>query len=210
MLYMATIQVNPRWLIFGGIIIAIGAILIFNFVKRDKPSPNTPQKLPPAPPVPEQHTVPEPEPQPIPSPEDETITKGIKPMIKHLNGSMNALQEIIEGEDTDSADIVFMNLSQIIEAHGNEMLKSWFSSFAGDRKHWDSSLYQEKAAKFFQIMVLCGIKRFDETKYKWDDISALRYRRLSKIDVGETFEVLTPCWYYDGLIFEQGLIRAKQ
>ena len=207
MLYLTTIQVNPLWLIFGGIIIAVGAILIFNFVKRDKTSP------PPTPKLQPDHPKPEPprqktESEPVLSSEDEKIIKEIKPMIKHLTGSMNALQGIIQGEDTDSADIVFINISQIIKAHGSEMLKSWFSSFAGDRNEWDTTLYKDKAKKMFQILEWCGVTKFDETKFEWNDISKLRYRRLSKIEAGQTFEVLAPCWYYDGLIFEQGIIRA--
>lgn len=197
---MATVSIHPLLIIAGVIIIAGGAIFAIKLVRSSKPAP-----------------IPEPKPEESdseqrssPSTVDKRIIEEVKPMIKHLSGSMNALQGIVEGEDTETADVVFVNLSQIIESHGSDMLKSWFSSFSDDRKQWDLTLYKDKAAKMFQILIWCGIKRFDETKYKWDDISALRYRRLSKIDVGETFEVLTPCWYYDGLIFEQGFVRAKQ
>lgn len=140
---------------------------------------------------------------------NEKIIEAIKLMIVHLSGSMAALSEVMEEGETQSANVVFTNISHAISNHGSEALKSWFDTFAGDRQHWNSILYKQKATEMFRLLIHCGVKKYEETKFVWDDLSALRYRRMTKVEKGQRFKVMAPCWYYDGLIFEQGFVKAE-
>ena len=85
--------------------------------------------------------------------------------------------------------------------------KSWFSSFTDARKGWDAELYRSKAVKILSLLKQCGIQQSTELKLTWNENAAKHYRQLTKIEVGDVCEVLSPCWIYKNEVFEQGLVR---
>lgn len=135
------------------------------------------------------------------------ITSQMTMMLKYFNGDMGALLSIVNDPVIEEGSVVFENIGLTIDSHGGELLKSWFSTYTNDRNTWDSILYKDKAAKLLDMLKQCGIQPSTELKVTWDENTAKHYRRLTKIEVGDVCEVLSPCWIYEDKIFEQGLVK---
>jgi hypothetical protein len=139
---------------------------------------------------------------------DASVIENIKPIIKRFRGSMNALYEIANSKNDDgSENIVFENIYQTIESHGNDDLKRWFSLFQEGRDTWDSTKYKQKATYLLGLLSECGVKGINESQVEWDDVVAKHYRRFTNISSGQTCEVLAPYWIYDDDVFEQGVVK---
>ena len=138
---------------------------------------------------------------------DEEIISQMMKMLEYFNGDMGALFSVVSDPVPQIASVIFDNLDAVINSRGSEMLKSWFSSFTDARKGWDAELYRSKAVKILSLLKQCGIQQSTELKLTWNENAAKHYRQLTKIEVGDVCEVLSPCWIYKNEVFEQGLVR---
>lgn len=136
----------------------------------------------------------------------EIISQMMK-MLEYFNGDMGALFSVVSDPVPQIASVVFDNLDAVINSRGSEMLKLWFSSFTDARKLWDAELYRSKAVEILSLLKQCGIQQSTELKLTWNENAAKHYRQLTKIEVGDICEVLSPCWIYKNEVFEQGLVR---
>ena len=131
-------------------------------------------------------------------------------IIKHFSGCLNALSDVMDEEDKDSAEVTFRNVELIFDGHADNELKIWFNSFAGDRKSWTIDIYRNKAKDLKQILVDCGLKASTEKKLTWNSEAAKHYRRLMKVEEGQVCDVVAPCWIFKNQIFEQGLVKVSE
>lgn len=129
--------------------------------------------------------------------------------IKLFSGSMNALYDIIQDFDAESANFTFNNISKIIEYHTNENVKKWYYSFSKDRKQWDERLYKDKAKEILNLFETCGIHKSKESIIKWNEEYTKFYRRLSQIEDGQNCIVKAPYWIYQNDVYEKGLVDLK-
>lgn len=137
------------------------------------------------------------------------IKDEIKPIIKYFNGSMGALSIIKEDPNDSGRSEVFKTLEQIISVHGSDKLKSWLSDFTKDREQWTTAEYKAKATKLLDLLRQCGISSSNETEITWASDSSEKYRKFSKIEIGQKCVVLAPYWIYQGKVFELGLVKVK-
>lgn len=131
----------------------------------------------------------------------------MKMMLKYFSGSLNALERIRDYPNPVEGNIIFKNLQQTIDIHGSVSLQTWFSQFDKDRDAWDTVTYSEKAKQLLSYLLRCGLKKRDEDNCVWNKQSELSYSILGKLEYGQSFEVIDPCWEFEGKVFEKGLVK---
>ena len=119
---------------------------------------------------------------------DEEIISQMMKMLEYFNGDMGALFSVVSDPVPQIASVIFDNLDAVINSRGSEM-------------------YRSKAVKILSLLKQCGIQQSTELKLTWNENAAKHYRQLTKIEVGDVCEVLSPCWIYKNEVFEQGLVR---
>lgn len=193
MLLMTTNLINPLWCVIGCMVMVGVACIAYRYFN------------PPTPPIDNTKR--------IKSEKlingDNSLVEQLSPILKHFSGSMNALQDIITDADIVFANVTFENVCQIIDAHGNERVKQWFSVLSNDRNRWDKGLYKDRATEMLKLLKSCGISQSKERELQWNEEAAKRYRRLSKIETGQQCKVVAPYWIYENDIFEKGLVEPK-
>lgn len=195
MLFMASNSTNTPWLVLGGLAI-VGGVCIYLHIKKNKnkekpayENENANEKV-------------------VSSIQyDETIVGQMKSMMRFFSGTLNTLEDVVKEGDTNDSRVLFENLSQIISAHGGELLNKWFSDFANDRNTWDSALCKKKARMLYDMLRQCGVQKSTEIRLKWDAMAEEHYRKIDKIEYGDICEVLAPCWIYEKKVFEKGLVK---
>jgi hypothetical protein len=199
---MAQQSNNTLWYVLGGVIAGgIVGVLSYRFYQqRKKPEPPTGGgKASPTPPTLLTHSTP-----------PTGIAAEMLLMLKHFSGSMNSLLDITKDGSPEDSSVVFENLEQIINFHGSEKLKKWFSDFEKDRKAWTADSYQTKAAEMLTLLQSCGIQRSTQTTTVWGNESNKYYRKLTKdIAEGQACEVLLPYWTLGKEVFERGMVRKS-
>lgn len=188
MLLMTTNLISPLWYAVGGIAIAGIVYIIYRYCKPGDIKGTKSEKLINV---------------------DNFLVEQLSPKLKHFSGSMNALQDIITDTDIVFANVTFENISQIIDAHGSERVKEWFSVLSNDRNKWDKDLYKDRATEMLKLLRSCGISQSKERELQWNEEAAKRYRKLSKIEIGQQCKVVAPYWIYENNIFEKGLVEPK-
>lgn len=132
----------------------------------------------------------------------------VSPYIKKFATSIGALLPIIkDGNEDGMGKLAFDNLDLIISAINSPELKKEWDSFSKDRLNWDDAIYKDKAASFIDVLKNAGVEIVYEHKILWNDKSALRYRKFSKVEKGDECEVLSPFALYNGTVIEQGIVK---
>lgn len=146
---------------------------------------------------------------PAPTFDDEKLACHLKPIIKHFTGCLNPLHHIVEDHDTSGANVLFDNLLQITDAHGDEFISNWIMFFFEGKDNWSSSIYEQKASELICIVLKCGMIKVEDNDTIWNESKLTYYRILSEIEDGQEYCVIEPYWILNDEVFEKGLITAK-
>ncbi len=211
---MASHLPNPIWFVFGGLVTFGGIYALTRYLKKKQPVEKPIDHLAPQ----DDHVD-----NPAPTPqepqktnpdknetEDELVISDIIAIIKFFKGFMNPLLDISKESDAENANIVFDNLSQVIDGHGSPLLKDWFFNIEKDRKDWDETVYIEKAGQILKVFRKCGITPSAEIKVKWNEDTGKHYKKVGRIEQGEIADVVAPCWIYNNDLFEQGVVKCNK
>lgn len=141
----------------------------------------------------------------------EGIIEPLKMKIDNFAGNFSTLQNIADDNevDTNFAEMVFQNIANVFDIQYDNIIKTWFSSFANDRKTWDAELYKNKAALLIKLFTNCGITKSDETELEWNNKAGRRYNRMEEIEEGVKCQVIAPYWTLNGIVIEKGMVKAK-
>lgn len=131
--------------------------------------------------------------------------------VDNFAGNFSALQNIANDNevDTNFAKMVFQNVANVFDIQYDNIIKTWFSSFANDRKTWDAELYKNKAALLIKLFTNCGVIKSDETELEWNNKAGRRYNRIEEIKEGVKCQVIAPYWTLNGIVIEKGMVKAK-
>lgn len=141
---------------------------------------------------------------------DNEIVEVLTKKLDSFSGNFGALLNIANDAhvDLDYADVVFTNVTQVVDVQYGAKVKEWFSAFAKDRNSWDAKNYMKKAGELVALFIECGVTHATEINVVWGDKAAKRYNRVDMIDKGEPCEVVAPYWMLDGLVVEKGLLKS--
>lgn len=141
--------------------------------------------------------------------DNEMLLCHLKPIVKHFTGCLNPLHHIVEAHDTSGANVLFDNLLQITDAHGDEFISNWKMFFFEDKDNWSSLIYEQKASELICIVLKCGMIKVEDNDTIWNESKLTYYRILSEIEDGQEYCVIEPYWILNDEVFEKGLITAK-
>lgn len=130
-------------------------------------------------------------------------------VVKHFKGSMNSLISVIDDYDKDSAYVVFENIYQILDGHGDDGIHQWMDTFFANRSSWTEDDYKAKAGIILDLLKKCGITSIQEDTVVWADGLKDKYNKLMAVGDGQSCIVVAPYWVYKGTIYEKGIVVIK-
>lgn len=127
-------------------------------------------------------------------------------IVKHLKGNMNPLTSVVNDFDKDSASVLFENLYQIVDGHGDDEMRKWMNTFFANRNSWTENDCKTKAEILLKLMNKCGISPVQENVVVWSEGLKDKYNKLMPLEEGQSCNVVAPYWMYEGTIYEKGIV----
>ena len=125
---------------------------------------------------------------------------------KFFKGNMNPLSSIDNDYDEKCSAVLFDNLYQIVDGHGDDNLNAWKDSFFANRESWSESEYKQKARMMRGLLIQCGIACVREETIEWSEELNEKYNKLMPLKTGQRCKVIAPYWTFEHHVFEKGIV----